>query len=89
MSLEIIEAGVEQLDEAVELFDQYRQFYGQAHDIEGARAFLMARLSGVGDGRICSVLTDRLVDFAAANVDSERSVCCARHQIAWHQAPLD
>lgn len=44
--MEIVEAGVEQLDEAAELFDQYRQFYGQAHDLEGARAFLNARLTG-------------------------------------------
>jgi len=43
--LEIIEAGVEQLDEVVELFDQYRQFYGQESDIAGAKAFLTARLT--------------------------------------------
>jgi ribosomal protein S18 acetylase RimI-like enzyme len=45
VSLEIIEAGLEQLDEAVELFNQYRQYYGQESDIEGAKAFLTARLT--------------------------------------------
>ena len=45
MGIEIIEAGLGELDSAVELFDQYRQYYGQDSDSEGARTFLSNRLS--------------------------------------------
>jgi ribosomal protein S18 acetylase RimI-like enzyme len=43
--LRIIKADVGQIDAAAELFDQYRQFYGQESDIAGAEAFLADRLS--------------------------------------------
>lgn len=39
-AIQITQATIEDLDELVPLFDGYRQFYGQASDIEGARAFL-------------------------------------------------
>jgi len=41
----VVLAGMEQLDEAAVLFDQYRSFYGQAPDLEGARAYVQERLS--------------------------------------------
>lgn len=40
----IYEAALDDLDLIAPLFDGYRQFYGQASDLDGARAFLRARL---------------------------------------------
>ena len=40
----IIEAGPEELDFIVPLFDQYRMFYGQPSDLALARRFIAARL---------------------------------------------
>ncbi|RUT30618.1 GNAT family N-acetyltransferase [Paenibacillus zeisoli] len=37
------QASIEDLDELAKLFDEYRVFYGQASDIEGARGFLFDR----------------------------------------------
>jgi GNAT superfamily N-acetyltransferase len=39
-TIQITQASIEDLDELIPLFDGYRQFYRQASDIEGARAFL-------------------------------------------------
>lgn len=39
-SLHITEASFRDLDDAAVLFDQYRSFYGQTADLEGARGFL-------------------------------------------------
>lgn len=40
----IIEAGPDELEFVVPLFDQYRMFYGQPSDLGLARAFISARL---------------------------------------------
>ena len=40
----IIRAELEHIEIVAQLFDGYRQFYGQSHDIEGSRRFLAARL---------------------------------------------
>ncbi|WP_216317896.1 GNAT family N-acetyltransferase [Deinococcus aestuarii] len=40
----VVRADASHLDALVPLFDGYRQFYGQASDPEGARAFLAERL---------------------------------------------
>src|ERR1051326_9119597 len=45
MSVNVIQAGVEQVPLAAPLFDSYRQFYGQRPDLPGAAAFLAERLS--------------------------------------------
>lgn len=42
--IEIRKATLNDLDSLVPLFDAYRQFYGQAPDLEGARKFLAERL---------------------------------------------
>lgn len=42
--LQILRAGVEDVDRATPLFDAYRSFYGQRPDPEGAREFLERRL---------------------------------------------
>jgi GNAT superfamily N-acetyltransferase len=39
-TLEIIRASIEDLELVVPLFDEYRQFYKQASDLEGVRCFL-------------------------------------------------
>lgn len=41
---EIRRSSLDDLDALVPLFDGYRRFYGQAADLDGARAFLEARL---------------------------------------------
>lgn len=40
MSITIAQATIRELDEAAVLFDEYRVFYGQESDVEGAKAFL-------------------------------------------------
>src|SRR6266496_4989423 len=50
-SMSIREATREDLDLVAPLFDAYRQFYRQPHDLPLARAFLEARL-GAGDSVI-------------------------------------
>ena len=42
--IHIYRAGLQHLDELVPLFDAYRQFYQQTSNLEGARAFLAARI---------------------------------------------
>jgi ribosomal protein S18 acetylase RimI-like enzyme len=44
MSVTIVQATLHDLDEAAQLFDEYRIFYGQSTDVEGARQFLFDRL---------------------------------------------
>lgn len=44
-SVTIVRAGEEHLDDLARLFDAYRQFYEQAPDLEGARAYLGERLA--------------------------------------------
>jgi GNAT superfamily N-acetyltransferase len=46
MGVKTIRAGLEHLDVLTNLFDAYRQFYGQEPDLPGARRFLEARLRG-------------------------------------------
>src|SRR4051812_12790112 len=46
MPLTIRRATVDDLEVVAGLFNQYRQFYGSAGDIEGARRFLGKRLAG-------------------------------------------
>ncbi|WP_110515298.1 GNAT family N-acetyltransferase [Herpetosiphon llansteffanensis] len=43
--MQIIQAGLDELERIVPLFDGYRQFYRQASDRAAARAFLHDRLS--------------------------------------------
>lgn len=45
MQLTVIEAGLEQLNQVAHLFDQYRQFYQQPPDIEGAYEFIKCRIT--------------------------------------------
>lgn len=42
--LSIIEAGMQEIDLVVPLFDRYRMFYRQPSDLEAARRFLRARI---------------------------------------------
>src|SRR5208337_3271218 len=44
MPLEIIRASEKDVDRVAPLFDQYREFYKERADAEGARSFLMERL---------------------------------------------
>ena len=45
MPLEIIRASEKDVDRIAPLFDQYREFYNERADAEGARSFLMERLT--------------------------------------------
>jgi ribosomal protein S18 acetylase RimI-like enzyme len=45
MSVTVRHAVIGDLDELVPLFDAYRQFYGQPHDLARARAFLRERFA--------------------------------------------
>jgi GNAT superfamily N-acetyltransferase len=45
MPLEIIRASEKEVDHVAPLFDQYREFYKEQADAEGARSFLMERLT--------------------------------------------
>lgn len=45
ISLEVIQATIQNLDELAVLFNQYRIFYKQESNIEGAKQFLFERLS--------------------------------------------
>ncbi|PAF21045.1 GNAT family N-acetyltransferase [Terribacillus saccharophilus] len=42
--MNIIKASLQDIKEAAILFDQYRQFYKQAHDLSGAEAYITERL---------------------------------------------
>jgi ribosomal protein S18 acetylase RimI-like enzyme len=41
--MEVVLAGVEELEEVSRLFDRYRVFYNQSSDLEAARSFLKER----------------------------------------------
>jgi GNAT superfamily N-acetyltransferase len=43
-AVSIVEAGVNELDMVVPLYDQYRLFYGKASDLDLARRFLRSRV---------------------------------------------
>ena len=45
MSLEVLTASFDHLSELAPLFDAYRVFYGQASDVEAARAYLQERFT--------------------------------------------
>ena len=45
MTITVRRVGMEALEPIVPLFDAYRVFYRQESDLEGARAFLRARLA--------------------------------------------
>ena len=42
--MEILEASLSEIELLAPLFDQYRQFYRQSYDLDGARAFLRERM---------------------------------------------
>jgi GNAT superfamily N-acetyltransferase len=44
--MKIVQADKQHLDSLAELFDAYRQFYGQAPDLARAREFLAGRMDG-------------------------------------------
>jgi GNAT superfamily N-acetyltransferase len=44
MSVTIAQATIRELDDAAVLFDEYRVFYAQESDVEGAKTFLFDRL---------------------------------------------
>lgn len=45
MTIDIRQAGLDDLDKVVPLFDSYRVFYAQDSDVEAARRFLLARMA--------------------------------------------
>lgn len=45
MEIRIRQAGLDELDKVVPLFDSYRMFYGQDSDVEAARQFLLSRMA--------------------------------------------
>src|SRR5690606_820416 len=45
MDTRIKQAGLDELDKVVPLFDNYRIFYGQDSDVEAARQFLLSRMA--------------------------------------------
>ena len=51
MSIQILEARLEQLDDLADLFNQYRVWYHQQPDLPGARKFLGERISN-GESKI-------------------------------------
>jgi ribosomal protein S18 acetylase RimI-like enzyme len=63
MSLEIITASFDHLPQLAPLFDAYRVFYGQASDVEAARAFLHERFTFGESIVFIAMLGDRAVGF--------------------------
>ena len=59
--MQIIQANLAHLDAAVALFDGYRQFYQQPHDLDGARRFITERLTS-GDSVIFLALGEETGD---------------------------
>lgn len=57
-AVRVIQATSEHLEALAALFDGYRQYYGQASDPDGARAFLAARLDR-GESVLLLALLDR------------------------------
>ena len=46
-ALEIVQATIQNTEEAAALFNEYRVFYSQESDIEGARQFMFERISNM------------------------------------------
>jgi ribosomal protein S18 acetylase RimI-like enzyme len=44
-TIQIVQADLSHVDAVAEVFDAYRQYYGQQSDIEGARQFLAERIA--------------------------------------------
>jgi GNAT superfamily N-acetyltransferase len=57
MAVHIVTAGIEQLDTVADLFNQYRVWYHQKPDLEGARSFLEERISN-GESKMFLALHD-------------------------------
>ena len=57
------QAGVEDLEILVPLFESYRQFYGASPDVEGARSFLRDRLDRGDSTLLLAIEGDRAVGF--------------------------
>jgi len=57
MQLTVIEAGLKELTQLATLFDQYRQFYQQPPDLEGAYEFIKLRISQ-GESKLYLALDD-------------------------------
>jgi ribosomal protein S18 acetylase RimI-like enzyme len=61
--MKIISASFDHLPELAKLFDAYRVFYGQASDVEAARAYLHERFT-LGESIVfIAMLEDRAVGF--------------------------
>jgi GNAT superfamily N-acetyltransferase len=56
--IQVVQATTSHLEELAALFDGYRQFYGEAPDLDGARAFLAERLER-GDSTLLLALLDQ------------------------------
>ncbi|GAA3945762.1 GNAT family N-acetyltransferase [Allohahella marinimesophila] len=52
------------LDDVAELFDKYRQFYGQPSDIQAARRFLLARVNNGESIILLAKQGEQIVGFA-------------------------
>ena len=63
-ALKIRRASMPDLPRVAELFDAYRQFYGQAPDPDGARAFLRERLQTADSVVLIAERDRRFVGFA-------------------------
>ncbi len=57
MSIQIIAAGIDRLDDLARLFNQYRVWYHQSPDLAGARTFLEERINN-GESKIFLALHD-------------------------------
>lgn len=64
MDLRIRQAEPDDLHEVARLFDAYRQFYGQASDVAGARGFLAERMEARQSLLIVAEGDDALIGFA-------------------------
>ena len=61
--MKVRQATVADLESLVCLFDGYRQFYGQASDLTGARAFLMERFEHQQSTLFVAVEDEKVVGF--------------------------
>ena len=57
MTITIITAGIDQLDDLASLFNQYRVWYHQPPDLQGARKFLEERINN-GESKIFLALNE-------------------------------
>ncbi len=63
MSISIVRATVDHLDQITPLFDGYRKFYEQASNLDGARRFLNDRLTRHESVIFLALLDDQAVGF--------------------------